>query len=135
MKFKYNEDNKFYWYSANIDNKSCVIAFIEDKGEKDINKIYSVAFGIGSNRKQVLNWMFNENHFIDNKITGSGNIKYLIFAKNMLIEFEKFIKSKKPSEKIIIKVEGADKRRFNVYRKVLVKYGYNESWSKLLKII
>lgn len=135
MDFKYDKDNKVYWTSYNMESKSCVIAFMEEKRQKDINKIYSVAFGIGNNRKQVLNWMFEGKNFLDNKVTGTGSVKYLIWAKNMIIEFENFIKNKKSSEKIMIGIRGADKRRYRVYAKVLTKYGYESCCENLTKIL
>ena len=125
--FKYDKVNKMYWASTTIDNKSCVIAFEKYKGD-NINEtnVYSVAFGIGANRKQVLSWLFGKGNYIDMKIIGTGSLKYLIWAKNMLFKFEKFIVNNNKNEVIKIAVSGEDERRYRAYKSYLIKHGYEE---------
>lgn len=136
--FKYDKVNKMYWTSTTIDNKSCVIAFGKYKGD-NVNEtnVYSVAFGIGANRKQVLNWLFGKSNFIDMKITGDGCLKPLIWAKNMLFEFEKFIINNSKNEVIKIAISGEDERRYKAYKSYLIKHGYksNIGDNELTKIL
>lgn len=136
--FKYDKANEMYWTSTTINNKSCIIAFCKYKGDNlNETNVYSVGFGIGSNRKQVLNWLFGRNNFIDMKITGDGSLKPLIWAKNMLFEFEKFIVNNNKNEVIKIVVSGADERRYKVYKSYLIKHGYksNIGDNELTKIL
>lgn len=133
--FKYDKDSNMYWTSNSINNKSCIIAFMESKGEKGINKVYNIAFAVASNRKQAMSWLTGKGKFIEDKITGSGDIKPLVWAKKTLLEFEEFIRNKKPSERIVIEIRGSDKRRLRVYKSVMTKFGYASSWTKLTKEI
>ena len=136
---KQNKQTNCYWNSINIDNKSAMIAFYEyyprqEDIDKGITRIYHLGFGVGNNRKQVSEWMFNGKQYIHHKITGTNNIKFLIWAKNQILEFETFIKSKYNVGKIKIVIEGLDDRRFKVYKKGMVKYGYEDlyGWNKML---
>ena len=125
--FKYDIKNNMYWTSTKINKKSCVISFYRYKGDNDSeSRVYTVGFGIGSNRKQVLGWLTSNKSFIEMKITGTGNLKPLIWAKNMLFEFEKFIISNNKNETIKIVVSGADNRRYKAYKSYLIKHGYEE---------
>lgn len=136
--FKYDKENKMYWTSTTIDNKSCVIAFEKYKGD-NINEtnVYSVAFGIGANRKQVLNWLLDKGNYIHMKITGTGSLKYLIWAKNMLFKFEKFIVNNNKNEVIKIAVSGEDEKRYKAYKSYLIKHGYktNIEDNELTKLV
>lgn len=125
--FKYDKVNKMYWTSTTIDNKSCVIAFEKYKGD-NINEtnVYNVVFGIGTNRKQVLSWLLDKGNYIHMKITGTGSLKYLIWAKNMLFKFEKFIVNNNKNEVIKITVSGEDEKRYKAYKSYLIKHGYEE---------
>ena len=60
--------------------------------------------------------------------SGSGDITSLLLAKEMLIEFEEDYLAGKINqhfESIRIKVDGLDKRRFNIYKRYLIPLGYN----------
>ena len=135
--FKYNKENQFYWASKKFDKKTCIIMFYKyDKGdyeiENGISRKFSVGFAIGSNRKQVMNWEIKGNQFLNDKITGTGEVKFLIWGKNMLLEFEKFICDKHKNELISISIKGADERRFLTYKHALKKYNYNELFPGIL---
>lgn len=140
---KQNKQADCYWNSVNIDNKSAMIAFYEyhprqEDIDKGIVRVYHLGFGVGNNRKQVSEWMFNGKQYINNKITGTDSIKFLIWAKNQILEFEEFIKGKYNVGKIKIVIEGLDNKRFNVYKKGMTKFGYEDldNWNKkLIKII
>lgn len=137
---KHNKEKKYYWTSTTIDNKSVVIAFYEDNPRKNevdkgIVKVYYIGFAIGNNRKQVLNWMFNGKQYINNKITGTGNIKFLIWAKDQILEFENFIKSKYNIGKVKIFIGTSDDKRFQAYKKGLNKYGYKEEISYIKELV
>ena len=71
------------------------------------------------------------------KITGDGCLKPLIWAKNMLFEFEKFIINNNKNEVIKISISGEDKRRHKTYKSHLVKHGYksNIADNELTKLI
>jgi len=140
---KQNKQTDCYWNSTNIDNKSAMIAFYEyqprqEDVDKGIVRVYHLGFGVGNNRKQVSEWMFNGKQYIHRKITGTSSIKFLIWAKNQILEFEDFIKKKYNVGKIKIVIEGLDGKRFNAYKKGMSKFGYDDlhGWNKqLIKVI
>lgn len=135
--FKYNKEHKFYWTSKKFGNKTCVIMFFKNyrksyELEWGVSKRFAVGFAIGKDRKQVMYWATRDRNFLDLKITGTGKIKFLVWAKNMLLEFEKFICDKHKGELISIAIAGSDKRRFETYKHALAKYGYKEETPGLL---
>lgn len=79
-----------------------------------------------------MRWATRNRNFLDSKITGTGEVKFLIWAKNMLLKFEEFICNKHNRETISIVIAGSDKRRFETYRHALYKYGYKEKIPGLL---
>lgn len=139
--FKYNKDHKFYWASRKFGDKTCVIMFFKNYREDyelewGVSKRFAVGFAIGKNRRQVLNWAIKDKNFINLKITGTGEVKFLIWAKNMLLKFEGFICDKHKNETISIVVEGSDERRYMVYRHALEKYDYKHYPSnRLIKLV
>lgn len=126
INFKHDKNTNSYWSSFS-DKKSCVMLFYEEKNDYEYDIVYSIAFGVGSSRKQILNWALNDKKYIKNQITGNGDIRYLTFAYNSLIEFEKYIKNKYPNKRILISIWAEDEKRWNVYKYYLKKIGYYES--------
>lgn len=134
--FKHDKSTNSYWASFS-DKKSCAIVFYEEKDDREYDIVYSVAFGVGNSRKQILNWALNDKRYIKDQITGDGNLKYLTFAYNSIIQFEKYIKEKYPCKNILMSISAEDERRWKVYNYYLKKIGYTEShlnstygWSK-----
>lgn len=124
--FKHDKNTNSYWASFS-DKKSCAIVFYEEKHDCEYDIVYSIAFGVGNSRKQILNWALYDKKYIKSQITGDGSSVYLTFAYNSLIEFEKYIKDKYPNKKILISIGAEDERRWRVYRYYLKKIGYTES--------
>lgn len=126
INFKHDKNTSSYWTSFS-DKKTCVMLFYEEKNDYKYDIVYSLAFGVGTSRKQILNWALNGKKYIKNQITGNGNLIYLIFAYNSLIEFEKYIKQKYPNKKILISIRAEDEKRWSVYQYYLKKIGYYDS--------
>lgn len=122
MEWKHNKKNNTYWISYSKNNMSCVLAFWCDR--YDGRKHFWTMFGVGKNRKQVLSWINNKTTFINRKITGNCDPSYLIFCRHAFHDFENYIKTKFPTEDIIIQVGASDKKRFDLYQKYLSKFGY-----------
>ena len=137
IKFKHDKSTNSYWTSYS-DKKSCAIIFYEEKKDYEYDIVYAIAFGVGNSRKQILNWALGNKKYIKEQITGNGDVKYLIFAYNSLIEFEKYIKAKYPDKKILISISAEDEKRWKVYKYYLKKIGYSVNneyeFSKLNKI-
>lgn len=136
--FKKDKENKIYWASKKINNKTCVIGFYEDIVEDDgeLYYIYEVCFSVGRNRKQCFSYMLGETSYLDNKISGNGSISYLIFAYESIKQFETFIYNEIKNKNITILIRATDEKRYNVYKYYLGKIGYettnvtNYGWSK-----
>ena len=79
---------------------------------------YNVCFVIATKKKHMESILDNP------KITGKAGLEGLIWAKNKMLEFEKYIIDRYPREKILMKVDWADNRRRDVYTKALAKHGY-----------
>lgn len=129
IKFKHDKNTNSYWTSfsdKNISNKSSTIIFYEERNYLGYDLIYTIAFCIGTNRKQILKLAFNRRDYISNKITGNGSTKYLIFAYEAVIQFEEYIRSKYPTRKIALYISATDEKRWNVYSHYLKKIGYIE---------
>ena len=144
IKFKKDKQNDLYWCSYTINNKSCLIVFYENKTYNDItnkrNVIYDVGFAVGKNRKQCFSFLLDESDFLENKISGNGNLSYLIFAYKAIIAFEKFIVNESKGDNVVICVSGMDERRYKVYEYYLKKIGYkpfkfnSKKWSAHNKV-
>lgn len=126
IKFKHDKNTNSYWTSFS-DKKSCAIVFYEEKDDREYDIVYSVAFGIGNNRKQILNWALNDKKYIKSQITGDGSLKYLSFAYSSIIQFENYIKNKYPCKNILMSIGAEDERRWKIYNYYLKKIGYTES--------
>lgn len=126
INFKHDKSTHSYWASFS-DKKSCAIVFYEEKDDRQYDIVYSVAFGVGNSRKQILNWALNDKRYIKDQITGDGNLKYLLFAYNSIIQFEQYIKEKYPCKNILMSIGAEDEKRWKVYNYYLKKIGYTES--------
>ena len=123
--FKHDKTTNTYWASFSKE-KSCAIVFYEEKVcESYCDIVYSVAFGVGKSRKQILNWALYDRRYIKNQITGDGDASYLIFAYNALLCFEKYIKEKYPNRVMSIEIFAADEKRWSVYSYYLKKINYS----------
>lgn len=127
---KYNKKEKFYWASMSKNGKSAVMIFFDDghlpfsySDPTEVHVFYA-GFGVGTSRKQVMDWLIGDSNFIDSKITGNGSVSYLYFARDALRAFTRYIRVHLPPDRYVIIVQGADKRRFRIYRKYLEKHGY-----------
>lgn len=129
MEWKHDKKTHTYWTSYSNNGYSCVLAFARNI---DVDKIsgecisFWTMFGVGKNRKQVLSWMNNKTTFINGKITGNGDISFLLFARRAMHDFEEYIKKVYKNRPIRIDVGAYDKRRYEIYKRCLVKRGYEE---------
>lgn len=122
-----------YYYSTAIEKQSAVLGFFINFEEQD-RAVWSIALGVGKNRKQVLSWMDGESEVIDRRETGKDLFATFIWAKNLLPEVERQIKQlTRPDKKAFIWVTGADGKRTRVYRRVLPKFGYELKETEFLK--
>lgn len=87
---------------------------------------YYVAFAVADKKKHLNGW-FNQtkDDRLSCKCTGRCGIEALVWARDMLLDFENWIYINKNEDTKIV-VEGADSRRFRLYQKALSKYGYNK---------
>lgn len=125
IEFTHDKLHRLY-YASMSDKKSCAIVFYEETSYNGNDLIYSVAFGVGTSRKQVLNLALRDKEYIKSKTTGDGSCKYMLFAYNAIIEFEKHIKEIHKNRNMSIEIGAEDERRWNIYKYYLNRIGYNE---------
>lgn len=119
--FTLNVDNEgWHSFDSTIKLKNGQTAKISFQETIYVNKFteYNVCFVISTKKKHMEKVLDNPT------ITGKAGMEGLIWAKNKILEFEEFIVTKYPKERIIVKVHWADNRRRDVYTKALSKYGY-----------
>jgi hypothetical protein len=125
-KIKEKGNNTTYYYSAQLGSQSAILAFNILTSSED-HEDWSIGMAIARTRKQALHWYLGESKIIDNQETGKDLFALYVWAKNILPQIEKDILSlSAPEKRISIIIQGADKRRFNVYKRVLTKFGYEE---------
>lgn len=88
---------------------------------------YKIGFGIGKSRKQIFKNFIGHNnhfgHFMYLNSTGHCGLEGLLWAKNKILEFEKWIIANS-TDHIQIFVGADDERRLRVYKRGLLKSGY-----------
>lgn len=127
MEFKFkvdDESNCDLFYNSIIlpDNNTITIEFIENISKKSVH--YFINLYIKHKRNQNVKL----------KQIGKCGIQSLVWAKNQIIEFEKFIVEHKPYEKydknvkkIYISTFADDSQRYRVYKFGLTKIGFIET--------
>ena len=90
--------------------------------DKIFDKIteWNVAFAINNKRKHIKSWIKDEESM--DCSTGKCGVEGLIWAKNGLLEFEKFIKKEDLKQRIVVR--WTDSKRKRVYKHYLEKEGY-----------
>ena len=107
-----------YYDKVELSSKQvALINFTQNIKEKEY--LYSVAFNI-SNKKR---------HFVEETIsTGRCGLEGLIWAKNKILEFEKWLMEdtwrSDSKKKIKIEIKWADQRRRKVYMWAMTRHGY-----------
>lgn len=101
----------------------CEIRFYKDENKNS----YSVGFCVANKKKYLNAWFFEEKNNISYKCSGRCGLEALLWAKNQLALFERFVD--KPCE---ILITGEDQKRFRVYKWALEKCGYKMTNIKYL---
>lgn len=119
---KYVSETNSYTETAKLDNG--YIAVIEFYGDIYSDSIdYTVALAIGKKKKDLHNWINGNKNNITGKETGK-DLLGLIWAKNKILEFEKYLmENKKKTIKQNIVICWEDKKRKRAYKR-MAKYGY-----------
>lgn len=112
----------FSWVAKRkIGNQTAVIKFyLSDSYCKGNKHYWWVSFQIYSKRKHI------EKNFEDCKITGKCGLEGILFAKDAILEFEKFISTQYEVNENhhFIVVGWADKVRKKIYCHFLPRYGF-----------
>jgi hypothetical protein len=131
----------FYYNSTKIDNQSVTIFFgivedyVDEKDHKQTHK-YNIGLAIGATRRQLIRWYNQENKLINGSVTGRIGLKGLVWAKNQLLEIERFIvKTDTKCDDAYIYIEGSDERRKRAYRDYLKRFGYEEHEKGIYKYV
>lgn len=122
--FTWNREAQAYFARHKLQNgQFCQIAFYKVYYRNRAVE-YHVAFAVADKKKQLNAW-FNssEGNNIELKMTGRCGAAALIWARNMLLEFEKEVYLDKNIDTKIV-VMGEDARRFRLYERTLSRYGY-----------
>lgn len=132
-KNKFSKIDRSYWRSKKLSNGQTAVMFFSR--QCGAGEMYDVGFVVGKNRKQCMSWYKGGTSFLDGKMSGNNTnvIELYRFATSTLKDFEEFISSIKSN--ITIRIEGADDRRFNLYKRVLTKkeFGYDIGYDVLIK--
>ena len=120
---EYNKRNAdtICFKKVKIKNQTLLVEFINWYGtNKNINQWYMSAV-IYSKRKH------KDKLFEDCTSSGKIGVLGLYAAKNILLEFENFIKSKFSYTSNYILIYGADSKRKRIYNEALKRFGYELS--------
>lgn len=111
-----------YYSSKKLSNGQTIVMLFSAYAVNGSGTFYNVGLAIGKNRKQCLSWYEHKTKYLSGNETGkSTNVKEVLdFCLNILKEFEEYLVSQNKNSCIVI--EGADRRRLEVYRKALKKY-------------
>lgn len=112
-------------------NQTASIYFIQEELSKGTE--YCVVFAIANKKKHIKQWITGERDALSYKETGTCGLEGLIWAKQQILFFEEFIKTKR--DNVTICISWADNRRRNVYERALSKYGYKISYRYSSKYI
>ena len=73
----------------------------------------------------IYNKRKHKNRLLENiESSGKIGISGLITIKNIILSFMEYIKIKNKDEINYIVIQGSDSRRFRIYKKSLIKYGF-----------
>ena len=111
-----------YYSSKKLSTGQTIVMLFSVYDVNGSGTFYNVGLAIGKNRKQCLSWYDHKTKYLSGRETGkSTNVKEVLdFCLNILKEFEEYLVSQNKNSCIVI--EGADRRRLEVYRKALKKY-------------
>ena len=125
ISFSWDKESEGYYLRHRLSNgQFCQIGFYRWYNCRSTE--YHVAFAV-ADKKKNLNGCFNQTKD-DNltlRMTGRCGVEALFWARDMLIEFEKYISSRETDDVKIV-IEGEDPRRFRLYERALLKYGYSK---------
>ena len=123
--FTWDSESEGYYRRHRLSNgQFCQIAFYRYEYSRSTD--YYVAFAVANKKKHLNGWFDqSQDDKLTMKYTGRCGLEALLWAKNMILEFEEWV-YKEPNKHTKIVVEGEDSKRFRMYEKALVKYGYKK---------
>ena len=111
ISFSWDKESEGYYLRHRLSNgQFCQIAFYRWNGSRSTE--YHVAFAVADKKKNHTGW-FNQTKD-DNltlRATGRCGVEALFWARDMLLEFEKYIFLRETEDTKIV-VQGEDSRRF-----------------------
>lgn len=126
ISFSWDKESEGYYLRHRLSNgQFCQIGFYRWYSCRSTE--YHVAFAVADKKKNLNGW-FNQTKD-DNltlRMTGRCGVEALFWARDMLIEFEKYISSRETDDVKIVIEGGGDPRRFRLYERALLKYGYSK---------
>lgn len=136
--FTWNEEYKGWFSRHKLSNgQYCMIGLLQSYFGRSV--CYYVCFAVANKKKNLNGWFDeNRNNNIECRTTGRCGIEALLWCRDKLLNFEQFVRLEKHKSTKIF-VCGSDSRRFRVYEKALLKYGYKKvfmhgTWS-MVKIL
>lgn len=115
-----------FYKSKKLSNGQTAMIVFEEQIRTTKKIEYSIIFAISNKKKNIIKWLEGKDDCLSDKSTGKCGIEGLIWAKQQIIDFEKFINErlKYYNQDIILYVWWTDNKRRNVYEKALGKIGY-----------
>lgn len=123
---KRNYDYQEAWYDTKKFDNGYFGYFEIGNPERLPPNWYSVALSIGKKKKKVMGFMTEGVHSNFGETNVGSGLEPLIWAKQRIIEFIEMKKLCICQLPIYIYVEGADSRRYRVYKWALTKIGFKE---------
>lgn len=127
--FEYDDIHEMYWCRHKLSNgQFCMIGFEYFPDEIKNYEEYNVVFAVADKKKQLRE--FFKGSTKDNitlKRTGKCGLEALLWAKDMILEFEEELRGFAGYNiTIAIVLSGEDKHRFRIYERGLHKHGYKK---------
>lgn len=132
LQFTRDEDYLGYHKYGTLTNGQTIYIGFRDSSYNNFIGYFVVA-AIANKKKHIKSWLNEEMNPINLKCTGKCGLEGLLWTKNVIKEFEVFIKEMYPNEVVKIEIFWADQRRFRIYKRGLPDYQYSQSNTCLYK--
>lgn len=121
--WKLDIKNKVYFCRHKLSNNQfCQMWIFYEEIKNHTN--YYVAFAVASKKRDLIRWIEESKNNISLKSTGKCGAEALIWGRNAIVDFEKFVKEEPHKGYAKIYISGEDKKRQQMYERYFVRLGY-----------
>lgn len=117
--FEYDKKESKYTCFSNIENQTVEVCFTEYTNDIKRKTYWFISAIIYNKRK-------NKSMLYENTISsGNFGIKGLIVIKNIILNFEDFIKNRHTNKEHFLIIYGSDSKRRRIYKESLKRIGFS----------